>query len=238
MRSRAIRLNIRILQEKPESPQYVSIEGNRKQIYAYRSLRLRVEMPVLLLLLLTVSACRETASASGGQQKPSTKDSNIEKCLAEARDVLGPEAEVLKCGRLTDAAGLETVAAIRHQHFQSGEGIPVSKLVILRESALRWQVELNVDKWITNHSGYLGIEFIDDSAEHVGYRVNFSDHRSDDAPGFTVQLRYLHRNGASEWPIEISWNPAVKRFQTYAYDEDPPRFESEVKNPPHKNIRN
>jgi hypothetical protein len=190
-----------------------------------------------LILAITLSGCWNSTSAAGEQRKPSKQDSSMEKCFAEARKALGLDAEVLKCGRLTDGAHLETVAALRLRRFSANGEIPVSKLVVLRQNAPEWQVELSVDKWITNEKGYLGIEFIDDSAEHAGYRVKLSDHRSDGTPGFTVQLRFLHGNGGSEWPIEISWNPLVKRFEEYA-DEDPPRFKPEVKNPPHKNTRN
>jgi hypothetical protein len=192
----------------------------------------------LLMLAIALSGCRNSAYAAGEQLKSSKQDSAMEKCLAEARKALGPDAEVLKCGRLTDGAHLETVAALRLRRFPANGEIPVSKLVILRQNAPEWQVELSVDQWIRNEKGYLGIEFIDDSAEHAGYRVKLSDHRSDDTQGFTLQLRYLHGNGGSEWPIEISWNPSVKRFEEYAYEEDPPSFKPEVKNPLHKNTRN
>lgn len=196
---------------------------------------MRLEL-LLAALLFILSGCHGTAPASTGQQKPATQTSDTEKCLTGARAVLGPSVEVLKCGTLTNTADLEAVAAIRLKQFQSPEELAVSQLVILREAAPRWQIELTVDKWITNPNGYLGIQFIDDSAKHVGYKVKFYEHRSDGAPGFTIQFRYLHGDGTSEWPIQISWNPAVKRFQTFAYDEEPPRFEPELKNPPHKHI--
>jgi hypothetical protein len=168
--------------------------------------------------------------------QPKSANTPTQSCLAAAKKALGPNAEVLKCGHLTGTKGLETVAAIMlKQPSGDVDGIAVSKLVVLRRTGSVWDVALTNDKkWIRNDAGYLGIEFIDDSDQSIGYLASFSNSRSDGVAGFTIYLYYLYSNGtddASE--IEIAWNRSVGRFQEFAYDEDPMRFKAEIKNPPH-----
>jgi hypothetical protein len=191
----------------------------------------------LSLAMFVFSGCtRKDVSAAS---HASASDSAAESCLSAAKSVLGPSAEVLKCGQLTGGNTLESVAAIRlnpKQFPSTNGGVSVSKLVVLRQGALRWDVELRADKTITNNAGYVGAEFIDDSAQKIGYRVSFSDRRPDDTPGFTIELSYLQPNGNPESPIEVSWNPAIQRFQEYTANEEPVGFRPEIKNPPHNNL--
>ncbi len=141
------------------------------------------------------------------------------------------------CGHLTGTHALETVAVLGLPQFHENEdGIAVSKLIILRKRRSEWNIELTADRenWIRNGLGYIGVDFIDDSADFVGYRISFSGERSRRTPRFTVTFFYLSPKGHTEGvSLGVTWNPAVGRFQEYATNEDPTGFKPEVKNPPH-----
>jgi hypothetical protein len=95
---------------------------------------------------------------------------------------------------------------------------------------------LTADKqnWIRNNVGYVGLEFIDDSADFIGYRVSFSGEGVRETPGFTIWLNYLSPTGHNEGvATRISWNPSVGRFQEYTENDEPVGFRPEVKSPPH-----
>lgn len=184
---------------------------------------------LMLLPLLYVSVA--SAQSTGSIQAQS--------CLWGARKALGPGAAVLKCAHLAGAPGLGCVAAVRLRQFpDTADGIPVSKLVVLRQvSSSRWATELTADRnWIRNQAGYLGFDAdssIDPSYRITGYRVSFQDRNSDDVPGFTIFLYYLTPGGENDGlPVEVSWNPPVGRFQWFAYEAEPHGFRSETKNPP------
>lgn len=164
-------------------------------------------------------------------------DAAAQSCLEAARHALGADAEVLKCGHFTGTDALETVAAVCLKRFKETKtGVPVSKLVVLRREQAQWVVELTADRnWIRNSAGYIGIDFIDDSANLVGYRFLSSDEGPHEAPGFRFFLSFLNPHGDDEGiPIEISWNPAVGRLQELDYGHEPQAFKPEIKNPPHK----
>ena len=161
--------------------------------------------------------------------------SRAQSCLAAARKALGPQAEVLKCGDLTGNGAFETAAAIRINRLRAtADGIPVSKLVVLRRVGGMWTSELAVDKEsMRNGAGY--IEYLRGyPGTSDGFRASFSENGSVDAEGvgFTVYLYFLSPTGEDEGTyVDISWNPAVERFQEFCYDCDQPAFRPEVKNP-------
>lgn len=192
---------------------------------------------VALLALLPLLFVGTVYSQSDASNQLHASDGTAQSCLEAAKTTLGPDAEVLKCGHLTGTDALETVAVIRLKQFEETEdGVPISKFVFLRQEKSRWTVELSVDRknWIKNSAGYIGIDFIDDSADFIGYRASFSDRRSDGFPGFTIYLYFLAPSGHNEGiATEVAWNPLVKRFQEFAYSQDPVGFRPEVKNPPH-----
>jgi len=162
--------------------------------------------------------------------------SQAQSCLEAAAKALGPEAVVLKCGHLSGTDALETAAAVRLKQFRStADGIPVSRLVVLRKDNSEWCVELAVDgQSMRNDSGYIE-ELSSISGTFIGYRASFSDRGSDDADevGFTIWLYFLHVGGRNEGlPLQISWNRSAGRFQEFAYDDDPKQFKPEIKNPP------
>lgn len=131
---------------------------------------------------------------------------------------------------------MEAVAFVRLKQFKvDRNGIPVSRLVIFRKVHSHWTVVLDAAKGIRNPVGYVGSDYIDDSYGYPGYRVSFSDRRSDDKPAFVLWLYFLGTDGEPEGiAAEISWNPAVGRFQEFGGGDQPPlRFLPELKNPPH-----
>ncbi len=178
----------------------------------------------------------------GNARAQPTTSTPAQRCLDAAKKALGPDAQVLKCGHITGTDALEAVAAIRLKQFRTtADGVPISKLVILREQKSRWVVELTADKnWIRNNIGYLSdatadsaqlIRFLASySAHFIGYRVSFSDRRSDEASDFTIWLYILSPTGINEGTsLEISWNPSAQRFQDFAYGQDPEGFRPEIK---------
>ena len=201
-------------------------------------MRALIKVVVWSAALVLCGCARESASAAI-QQKPSVSESDTRSCLGAAKKALGLSAEVLKCGHLTGGDALEVVAAVPLKSVKRrGDDVPVSQLAILRERKSGWSAELSVNKQIKNSAGYIGIQFIDESAKELGYYVSFSDHRSDETRGFVIFLSEIAPDGNPEWPVQISWNPVVQRFQQYAGDEEPIGFKSEIKNPPHRNLRN
>jgi len=83
--------------------------------------------------------------------------------------------------------------------------------------------------------GFIGIDFIDDSAPFWGYSVQFHSHRSDGRPAFVLSLSYMaDSQDDTEVPVDISWNPAVGRYQEFSMNYAPFGFKHEIKNPPHQ----
>jgi hypothetical protein len=187
------------------------------------------------VLFAYASVCGAAASQSRNGQVQSSSDS-AQSCLKAAKELLGPTASVLKCGHLAESNALEVVAGAKLAQFkETRDSVLVSKLAVLRLNGSAWNAELTADKnWMRNNIGYVGLEFVDDSFQIYGYRVSFSDHRSDDVTDFTIWLQYLNGDGTAEGiSTEISWNPSVGRFQEFAYGEDPESFRPEVINPRH-----
>jgi hypothetical protein len=158
-----------------------------------------------------------------------------EDCFDAARKILGAEAQVAKYGNLLKKKSIEVVAYTKLNTSKTGsKGISASRLVVLQKTNTHWDIILDASKQIKNQSGFIGIEYIDDSQDYPGYLVSFFDKRSDGVSGFSIQLSYLRRDGEVEGiPIEISWNPAVDRFQEFVINEAPEGFRNEIKNPPH-----
>lgn len=191
---------------------------------------------MIIVLCCVGLATGESIPRSARERLPATDSANAN-CRAAAKRALGSSAEVLKCGHLSGGSLLEVVAAIRLRNIKSGgNGIPVHRLAILRKGKSGWASELSVNSQITNSAGYIGIDFIDDSAKAPGYYVSFSQAKSDKTPAFSIFLSQIAPDGSPEWPVQIAWNPAVQRFQQYARDEEPIGFRSEIKNPPHRNV--
>lgn len=177
---------------------------------------------LFLPLLCTAVAFGQSASSNRAQS-----------CLAAARRALGSQAEVLKCGDLTENNVLETVAAIRIKRFPTtADGIPVSRLVVLRQVGRGWSCELAIDKdSMRNSFGY--IEYLKGyPGTSNGFRVSFGRDKEISRTAFMVWLYFLSPTGENEGTaVDITWNAAVKRFQEFSYDGIQHGFQPEVKNP-------
>jgi hypothetical protein len=201
----------------------------------------RKHTSALVLLFGFLGGCSQPqpAKQEAGAQAPPITKADQEDCLQAARQFLGPEAVMLKCGHLSDAGHLEAVAAIRVRGLKDDKaGIPISKLKILRRAKSQWNLELNIDKEITNSAGYIGIDYIDDSTSFVFYRGEISDRRAiwgDREPSqFILALDFMNRAGKVDEGgigIGIGWNPAVGRFQEIEPNGE--EFAPERKNPKH-----
>ena len=185
-----------------------------------------------LLVLLPLLCAGVAVGQSPGQ-------SESQSCLEAARKALGPIAEVAKCGHLTGGDALETVAVVRLKSAppSCGRALSVSRLEVLREHKPQWDVELTLDEWAHNEVGYLGLDFIDDSHEFkrtfAGHCVDLSDQIDEGKRGFAIVYKLLFRTGEMGFgQVEVAWNPAVGRFQEYMWNDEPPRFRPEIKDPP------
>jgi hypothetical protein len=166
---------------------------------------------------------------------PRSATTNNQECKNAAQRVLGTEAEVLECGQLSLSGELEVLAAIRLKGFKDTElGIPVSKFIVLRKDKPEWVMELIADqKPVRNNAGYVGVTDIDDTDDYSRYRLSVEGEEVNAKEPLCLLLRYIDPDGKTEaWPLEICWNPAVKRFQEYSEDI-PPEFKSEIQNPKH-----
>jgi hypothetical protein len=205
----------------------------------------------LIFSIFAVSLC-VSCSKSKPASPPTTLQASIQnlpidanrkgECLQAARKLLGPDGQVLKCGHLVDPTVLEAVVVSRVPGLKDNkDGIPVSKLLILREIGTQWKSELEVDREITNSAGYVGINFIDDSHPYPYYRAKFTDEGAQwgarSASQFTLVLLSMTRGGKidpEELGIGIGWNLAAGRIQEIEPDGE--HFAPEVTTPKH--IRN
>ncbi len=201
-------------------------------------------LPILLVLVFESCSRPKTNSPEESSKTSVAQDVPISKtdhdlCLQAALKLLGPAAEVLKCGHLSDPTHMEVVAGIRVPGLKDDRnGAPISKLVILRQGNSQWEIELNVDKEITNSAGYVGFNFIDDSHPFPYYRVNFTDQGASwgarKPSQFTLVLLPMTQDGRvdpRDIGFGIGWNPAVGRFQEIEPNGE--QFASEIKAPKH-----
>jgi len=188
-------------------------------------------LAALLLLCISLGCSQRPA----GLSVAAGDDRMAADCLDAAKHALGTGAEIAKCGHLVGGLSVEAVAFIRLERFKdNADGLPVKRLVILRTADSHWYTALDVAKEVQNPSGYIGIDYIDDSEQYPGFRAAFLDRRADGKVGFVLQLTYLRQDGTSEGlPMWIAWNPDVGRFQEFTVNEEPGGFVQEVKNPPH-----
>lgn len=152
--------------------------------------------------------------------------------------IVGPLVGLAQCLRRRTNR-LEAVVAVRVPGLKDHRnGIPISKLKILREGRSRWDSGLNVDREVTNGAGYLGANFIGNAHPYPCYRVDFTDRGAEwgarTASQFTLILFSMSRDGRLEpgdMGLGIGWNAAVGRFQEIEPNGE--EFAPEVKAPKH-----
>jgi hypothetical protein len=194
----------------------------------------RVALAIVALVLCSgqdKSNLRAQSAAVGqksGEQKA---------CVTAAREKLGPDAAVLRCGHLSDSGALETLAVVKLASI-AGQGncVAVSRLAVLRHDGTEWKAELEADQQIKNPEGYIGLSYIDDSYKVRGYCLTVTDRRTGSREPFSIALGYITKNGRFEGvPVYIGWNSKVGRYQEFAGNDDAAGFNSEVKHPRHVN---
>jgi hypothetical protein len=156
-------------------------------------------------------------------------------CEKAIKRALGSTAKVQLCGPISRSDVLEVLGIVSLDGFKEDDlGIPVSKFAILREEKPNWAVELIADQQpVRNSFGYIGADNIDDSYGYSRYRISYSKQNKDEG-SYSILVRFIGRNGETDgWPLEIDWNPTVKRFQEYSEAGTPLGFVKENKNPKH-----
>jgi hypothetical protein len=162
---------------------------------------------------------------------------------AQCRAVIqkaGSNLKIVRSGDLIGDGAREYVA-VRLLPQQPKKGMYVSRLLIARAQRGRCSIVLDAGKnGPKNPVGYIGIEFIDDGGDFVGYAVEFSSDPSDPKHKVDLDLTWLHPGYELEgWGIEIGWNEKVGRYQEYRLEGDssPEMFKPELRNPPHINSK-
>jgi hypothetical protein len=149
---------------------------------------------------------------------------------------LGIHAQVLRCGEL-NTPGIQEVVAVLPAKYpsSSGSSLKIWKLVVLRHEPSGWRTALTASREIQNEAGYIGLEYIDDGFDFMGYQLNLSDEDTHGKKTFDIYLIYIERpdGGSDQIGIDIAWNPAVGRYQEVPLGEDSDSFKPEIKNPPH-----
>ncbi len=194
---------------------------------------------LVIVSLCTASSCLTYAVAENAGNSPVALSigSRNQECIDAAVKVLGEHAEVLKCGTLNDPKVLESVAVLRTGKVsEQRTGVNILQLVILRRESSDWKVALSVSKQIKNDAGFIGVDYIDDSAPFYGYRLAFADQRDDGKKSFVLNFSYLLKGekiDVEALPIQIAWDRSVGRYREFGMNSEPEGFKPELKNPPH-----
>jgi hypothetical protein len=194
---------------------------------------------LVIVCALPVAGCKKNSQhqlALPSQVSSAPTEAQQQDCLDAARKAMGAEALVVRCGDLNTPGVQEVVAVLPAKYPPSREtGMTIWKMVILRHEPTGWRTALTASREIQNEAGYVGVEYIDDYFDFMGYQLRLLDERSGHKKAFDVSLVYIERSdgGSDQIPVEIAWNPAAGRYQEWAYDREPEGFRPEIRNPPH-----
>src|ERR1039457_1837629 len=120
----------------------------------------------LVLILLVGSAVSLAQPRARNLSSP-----NQQACLDAARATIGQGAVVLRCGDLNGTGIQEAAVALVAKSVRSG-CTPVSRLLILRFERSGWKTAFEAERFQTkNASGFVGMDYIDDSDTSRGYCV-------------------------------------------------------------------
>jgi hypothetical protein len=189
----------------------------------------------IILGTFTIGSCSKTKVPI-----TDTESSISAQCRTGVVKLLGPDAEVVKCGRLTGTDTVQAIGLLKIKQLPvTGDGWPVSRLVVAQFRNDRWQSILTASKdWIRNDAGYIGLDYIDDSYQVFGYRAALSESKAGPA-ALLLSLSFLRPNGESEGiPIQIAWNRDVQRYQEVVNNDGPFVFQAENSKPPHRKTQN
>jgi len=153
-------------------------------------------------------------------------------CLATAGSIAGGAVELLKFGRFVPNGPLDcVVAGVLEDVDIPADGVPASRLLVLRHQGESWRISLDAAKWATNPDGFVGIDTIDDSYDFKGLRVVTDDKSPTGQPGITIWISYLDEDGEDDGAAKaFSLNPATGRYQEF---DEKLGFKPEVRDPPH-----
>jgi hypothetical protein len=170
------------------------------------------------------------------QSEPATSPSDTADCVAAAKNVLGQDAEVLKCGYLNQRDVLESVSIVRKPLKHKVRDDLASRLVILRRVNSSWVTALDASQGTRNDAGYIATDFLDDDAVVWAYRVKLYRTLPDGQRKFTLEVTPVH-DARDGWAVgtEISWDRRVSRYREFSVDGG--TFQAENKNPPHIHVR-
>jgi hypothetical protein len=202
-------------------------------------------LAVAVLCLLSITGCKKDShkqikSPDPVQSSPSPASSATtqqqKECLAAAQKALGVQAQVVRCGELNTPGIQEVIAVLPYKLLPSkADSIPIRKMAILRKEPSGWHTSLTAAREVQNEAGYVGLDYIDDDFHYFGYWLTISNEHLDNATELLIDLLDIENaDGSSEAAsTEFAWNPAVGRYQEWAYDQNPEGFKPEFKNPPH-----
>lgn len=198
---------------------------------------------LVIVSLCIASSCSTYAVVQNANNSPSAlsisgrNSSRNQECIEAAIKALGEHAELLKCGALNDPKVLESVAVLpAGKASEHRTGVDILQLVILRREMSGWKVALSVSKQIKNDAGFIGIDYIDDSAPFYGYHLVLTDQRDDGEKAFVLNVSYLLKDqkiDVEALPIQIAWDKSVGRYREFGMNSDPEGFKPELKDPPH-----
>ncbi len=126
---------------------------------------------------------------------------------------LGSGAQVIRFGHLSDPDSVEAIGAVPAPGMrESSDGIPISRLAMLRQNGTEWTTVLLADNTIRNDSGLIANTF---QGGTPLYRVNLFRRRFEDGrERFVIQLIPIKKTGERVGsPVNVSWNPSVGRYQ-------------------------
>lgn len=139
--------------------------------------------------------------------------------------------EVVRSGDLIGDGAREYVGV--QQLKSPKKALYVSRVVVARMERGRCAVVLSAGKdGPRNEVGYLGIDYIDDAAFY-GYQFEFGTQ-----PECKCVMFFTFLNVQREpegMAITVAWNAKVRRFQEV--DPSWEFFNSELRNPPHRNTK-
>jgi hypothetical protein len=161
--------------------------------------------------------------------------SQPQQCSALIKNA-GPKLQIIRSGDLIGDGAREYVAAQRME-LQPKKGFYISRLLVVRTQAGHCAIVLDVGKdGPKNPKGYVGIEYIDDSASFYGYKFEFGTVPKD--PEFKQNYKCLlffdwlnNKHEPEGEGLIIAWNETVGRFQEVDSSWD--FFKPEVVNPSH-----
>lgn len=118
-----------------------------KQRVQIRRQQARVAFLFFAVLLIASAGCSRQTSSKHADTKTTTEVSSAG-CLDAAKNALGVDAQVAKCGHLIGDSSLVVVAVVRleqpgNRKQNADGGTTVSRLVILQKGGSEWRTELD-----------------------------------------------------------------------------------------------